>query len=794
MKFSENWLRHHVPTTLGQEALAARLTSIGLEVTDVQTIGADLAKVVIARVIAVAPHPQADRLKICQVDAGRHGSKQIVCGAANVREGLVAPLALVGACIGGRPIEAVELRSVASAGMLCSAEELGLDHGTAGLLELSADAPVGEDFAQYAELPDTCFDVSLTPNRGDCLSVRGLAYDVAAACQSTVVPFTVKRIPTRSALVLEVKLDAGEAAPVYYGRVIEGLPSNAQTPDWIAHRLQRGGIRPINLYVDVTNYVMLELGQPMHVYDFDQLKGPIRVRHARSQESLVVLDGRTVHCDESMLVVTDDDRPIALAGLIGGQATSVSATTKSIFLEAAHFTPAAMMGRGRRVGYQTEASFRFERGVDPQLAATAMDYATELIIDVTDGRAGPRVHVGLAAEGHTFVAPTIHLRRQTLSRILGIDIADLQVTQILQSLGMQVQVIHDGWQVNSPSRRFDIALEEDLIEEVARIYGYDRIPACDPQNQAPSTLFTEIGIDLGALRRHCQSRGYQETIQFAFIDFSTLKCWSLDQACVPLVNPLSADWAVMRPSLLPGLVASLAKNSARQMDRVRIFEIGTVFHEADVSGAPPQETRHLAAVACGSAQQEQWAQPFRALDFYDIKGDVVSLAVVFGGGLTFHATVCPWLHPGRSAQIRKGEKCIGWVGQIHPHLARQCHLSADVYAFELALPQRVSAQLPRLHPVSRFPSVRRDLSVLVPERVTWAEVETVIHQAAGPLLVQLLVFDRYVGKGVEPGYKSIAIGLFFQEQQRTLIDQQVDAAVATVIAALDQAVGGRVRC
>ena len=794
MKFSENWLRQHVPISLNGEALAARLTSIGLEVTEMQTIGADLKRVVVARILSVAPHPHAERLQVCQVDAGSHGHKQIVCGAANVRQGMVVPLALEGACIGERHITRVELRSIVSEGMLCSGDELHLNQSASGLLELSSAAPIGEDLALYLALPDTCFDISLTPNRGDCLSIRGLAYDLAAACQTTVQPLTVKRIPTRSACVLPVILDAGDAVPVYVGRVIEGVSPTIKTPDWIAQRLLRSGIRPINLSIDITQYVMLELGQPMHVYDFDRLKGPITVRFARQQESLVVLDERTVHLDEKMLVIADADGPIALAGLIGGYATSVSETTQTIFLEAAHFVPDALLGLGRRLGYQTEASLRFERGVDPQLAATAIDYATQLMVELTDGRAGPRTRVGAVAEGHTFVSPTIHLRNQSLQRILGTDIPDQQVTQTLQSLGMQVQSTSTGWLVNSPSRRFDIALEVDLIEEVARIYGYDRIPAADVKDALSSPLPTPSGPDVCALRRHCQSRDYQETIQFSFLDAQSLQRWSLLADAVPIANPLSAEIAVMRPSLLPGLVACLAKNRARQVERVRLFEIGVVFQAVDLENAPPRETRHLAGVACGSAHEEQWAQASRPVDFYDLKGDVESLAALLAIGMQFRPATCPWLHPGRSAHIVVDDQCIGWMGQIHPQITHQSEINCEVYAFEFALNAIKPAELAQPKAVSRFPSVRRDLALLLPTAVAWTDVDMVVRQAAGPTLVQVVVFDRYVGKGIAPGFKSIAIGLIFQDRTCTLIDQHVDTAVAAVISAIEHTFAGRVRC
>ncbi|MFT4247653.1 MAG: phenylalanine--tRNA ligase subunit beta [Pseudomonas sp.] len=791
MKFSENWLRSHVPTQASRDELAATLTAIGLEVEEVAALGDSLRHVVVARIVEAVRHPEADRLQVCKVDAGQGELLQIVCGAPNARAGLVAPLALVGARIGELTIAAAKLRGVESNGMLCSAKELGLDSDASGLFELPDDAPVGQALAEYLGLPDASIEIKLTPNRADCFSVRGIAFDVAAACASEVVPFVAAPVPAVGSHELAVSLEAGAAAPRYLGRVIEGIDPAAKTPLWIAERLRRSGVRPVSLLVDITQYVMLELGQPMHAFDLDTLSGPIGVRLSRAGESLKLLDGREVELDDSFLAITDGDRAIALAGLMGGWDTRVTEATRNVFLEAAHFAPAAIMGRGRKLGLHTDASHRFERGVDPELPRVAIEYATRLVLDLAGGTPSPVVEAVRAAD---LPRPaTITLRRARVQRVLGIAIEDAEVERILRALGMDVAAAGEGWKVVAPSRRFDVAIEEDLIEELARIHGYARIPTTLPGGAARIAMPSETRLDEPSVRRQLVAREMQETINYAFVDASLLGQWRLDVDTVSLANPLSAELAVMRPQLLPGLVAALGRNAARQVGRVRLFELGKVFGRAVQAGAAPVERLRVAAAVCGDALALQWGEPVRKVDFHDLKGDLESLAAVSGAVLEYRRSTQPFAHPGRSAEVYRDGERIGWLGQLHPRLARALGIDVDVFGFELEYEALARRALPRAAELSRYPSVRRDLAFLVPEGVEWAALAASVRGAVGSLLREIQLFDRYVGTGVEPGFKSLAMGLILQDNSRTLTDRDVDAVVTEVVTVAEREYRARIR-
>ncbi len=792
MKFSENWLRSHVPTTVSRDELSAVLTAIGLEVEEVTDLGAQLDHVVVARIVSAERHPEADRLQICQVDAGQGEHLQIVCGAPNARVGLVAPLAMIGAKFGDFLIKAAKLRGVDSNGMLCSAKELGLDSDASGLFELPEDAPVGQPLVEYLGLPDASIEIKLTPNRADCFSVRGIAFDVAAACASEVVPFNAAPVAAVGNRELQISLDAGAEAPRYLGRVIEGVNPRAATPLWMAERLRRSGVRPVSLLVDITQYVMLELGQPMHAYDLGTLQGSIGVRRSRAGEQLKLLDGRDAALDDSFLVITDADRPVGLAGLMGGWDSRVTDDTTAVFLEAAHFAPAAIMGRGRKLGLHTDAGHRFERGVDPALPRTAIEYATRLVLDLAGGTPAP-VTEAVNAAGLP-VAAVITLRRARIQRVLGIQIADADVERILRALGMDVVTAGEGWQVTAPSRRFDIAIEEDLIEELARIHGYEQIPTTLPGGAARVAMPSETRLDELSTRRQLVARDLQETINYAFVDAALLGSWQLDQNVVALANPLSAELAVMRPALLPGLVATLGRNAARQQGRVRLFELGRVFHPQAGDGRPaPLETTRVAVAVCGDADPQQWGLATRKVDFHDLKGDLESLAAASGAALTFVPSTRPYGHPARSAEVLRDGQAIGWIGQIHPRLAQAMDIDVDVVAFELDLAPLAARELPRASELSRFPSVRRDLAFLVPEGAAWADLEATLRRAAGPMLRQVTLFDRYVGQGVEPGFKSLAMGLILQDKSRTLTDRDVDAVVTEAVAAMEREHHARIR-
>lgn len=796
MKFSENWLRSHVPTSASRDELSAVLTAIGLEVEEVAALGEGLQQVVVARIVEAVRHPEADRLQVCKVDAGQGEPLQIVCGAPNARAGLVAPLALVGAQVGELKIKPAKLRGVESNGMLCSARELGLDSDGSGLFELPDDAPVGQPLAEYLGLPDASIEIKLTPNRADCFSVRGIAYDVAAATGSTVNPLQAEPVPAQSDSRLEVELQAGARVPRFVGRAIDGVDAGRPTPLWMAERLRRAGLRPISFLVDVTQYVMLELGQPMHAFDRDTLQGPVVVRPARAGETVKLLDERTVSLDEEFLVVADSQggagaRAVALGGIMGGADTRVTTATTRVFLEAAHWVPSAIIGRSRRLGLHTDAGHRFERGVDPQLPRMAIEYATRLILDVAGGVPGPVVE---AVREQDLARPQpIGLRRARIARVLGIAIEDAEVERILRALGMQVAASGDGWQVTAPGRRFDIAIEEDLIEELARIHGYGNIPTTLPGGAARVAMPTETRVDEWNARRQLVARDLQETINYAFVDAGLLGHWQLEADTVPLANPLSAELAVMRPQLLPGLVAALGRNAARQLGRVRLFELGKVFSRAAEAGAAPVERLCVAAAVCGDAQALQWGEPARKVDFHDLKGDLESLAAASGAQLEYRRSDRPFGHPGRSADVYRDGERIGWIGQLHPRLARALDLDMYVFGFELEFEALARRALPRAAELSRYPSVRRDLAFLVPEAVDWSALEATVRGTVGPLLREVQLFDRYVGTGVEPGFKSLAMGLILQDNSRTLTDRDVDAVVNEVVTVIEREHRARIR-
>ncbi|MEO8746669.1 MAG: phenylalanine--tRNA ligase subunit beta [Rhodanobacter sp.] len=791
MRFSENWLRQLVRVDVDRAKLVHALTMAGLEVEGVNVLGEGLSGIVVARILSVAPHETADRLRVCSVDAGVGEPLQIVCGAPNARAGISVPLALVGANLPGvGVIKKAKLRGVESFGLLCSARELGIDDDASGLLELPDSAPVGESLLEYLALPDASIELSLTPNRADCLSVYGVAYDVAALVSSHVEMPAQAAASVTSHAQRGVRLEAGSGAPRYLGRILEGVDMAARTPQWMAERLRRGGLRPLNPVVDVTNYVMLELGQPMHAFDNDVLRGDIVVRHARVGESLKLLDGHTATLQENVLLVADQEHALAVAGILGGFDSRVTGQTRNIFLESAHFSPQAIAGRARALGLHTEASHRFERGVDPELPRRALERASELLLSIVGGRAGPVVVAEDVAQLHRPVP--VALRRARLVRVLGINVDDNEVERIFTALGMQVVSTGEGWLVTAPSRRFDIAAEEDLIEEVARIHGYDRIPTNAPSGSLHLAVEAEDRRSAMEVRQQLVARGYHEAVNLAFLGSNQLAEWGFTEDLVRLANPLSADLAVMRPSLLPGLVAVLAYNRARQQDRVRLFELGRTF----ASGIPPRETPVLTMVACGTAHAEQWGERARVVDFHDLKGDLEALTAFSGaaGQWTFDGEALPpWLHPGRGARALHDGKVAGYLGTMHPRLAHTLGLGDDIQVLELALEPLLLRCLPRAQPVARFPSVRRDVAVDLPEGVSWSLVEQVVRATLDSRLVTLRLFDRYSGPGMEPGRKSLAMGLILQDASRTLTDDDADRCVREAVAALEQACKAKLR-
>jgi len=791
MRFSENWLRQLVEIPADRAGLVERLTLSGLEVESVEARGAQLEGVIVARIAECAPHPDADKLRICRVETGS-GEVQIVCGAPNARAGLKAPLATIGATLPhGVAIKAAKLRGVESQGMLCSAKELGVDADASGLMELPEDAPVGTLLAQYLGLPDASIELKLTPNRSDCLGMRGLADEVAAEFGTHAKGFDVVPVSTTIKTERAIRLEAGADCPRYLGRAIRGINPAAKTPVWMAQRLRAAGIKPISPVVDVTQFVMLELGQPLHAFDESKLEGSIVVRRARANERLKLLDGSEAKLDPGFLVIADERKPLALAGVMGGFDSRVTETTRDVFLESAHFAPAAIMGRARKLGLNTDAAHRFERGVDPQLPRLAIERATALLLEIAGGKPGDIVET--ARPEHLSHTAPIALRRARIARVLGVAISDDQVHRILSALGMQLENTDGGWRVTPPTRRFDIEREEDLIEELARIHGYAQIPVHLPAGEPPMPVEDETVLPENALRAQLAARDFNEAVCYAFVEAQRLQTWGIADQAVPLANPLSAEMAVMRTSLLPGLVDALRANRNRQQARVRLFEFGRIFARTD--GAP-LETPMLAAVACGSVHAEQWGERSRALDFHDLKGDLESLLAMrsVAQDWTFDSRELPaWLHPGRGARVLLNGEPVGAVGALHPRLLGELGLDEDVYVFEVQAGSLRGRTLPRAQMLPRFPSVRRDIAVELPRTVAWAEIEGNLRQTLGSMLADTFVFDVYTGPGLKADQKSVAMGLILQDRSRTLTDQDADRCVAAALASLETMFGAKLR-
>lgn len=790
MKFSDNWLRSLAHVQADRADLLHRLTMAGLEVEGVEVLGEGLDGVVIGEIIEAEKHPNADKLRVCKVSVGQREPLQIVCGAPNARAGLKAPLAVVGAKLpGGIEIKKAKLRDVESFGMLCSARELGLGDDRGGLMELPADAPVGEAFANWLGLPDASIEIKLTPNRPDCLSLRGLAGEVTALYGQTPNDAAQIVVDAKATTTRDVCLDAPADCPRYLGRAIEGIDPTAESPLWLKERLRRSGLRSISAVVDATNYVMLELGQPMHAFDLDKLSGGIHVRRAQQGESLKLLDEREVVLDPGFLVIADAQQLLAVAGVMGGFDSRVTDASTNLFLEAAHFAPAAIQGRARKLGLHTDASHRFERGVDPELPRQAIERLTRLIVEIAGGKPGPVIEA--KSESHLPKRAPVRLRTARLARVTGLDLPADAVERILHSLGFSVREIEGGHEVVPPSQRFDIEIEEDLIEEIVRVYGYDRVPTAVPRGEIALRLPPEAEVPTSAMRHALLARDYRECLNFSFVSAGWLTRWGMAEGGIALANPLSADLGVMRTSLLPGLVDTLRRNQARQLDRVRLFEVGKSF----VAGDPPQETLRLALVASGSAVAEQWGVPARAIDFFDMKGDLEQLFALTGSASSFslHPANRPFLHSGRAAEVHRHGRCIGFLGCLDPKLAGELDLGGDVYVAELELAGLAARQLPRAGTQSRFPSIRRDIAIVVEKSIEFARLEDIVRKTLGPLLRELVLFDEFAGKGLPDGTRSLAMGLILQEGSRTLADADGDAAVQAALAALDREVGAKLR-
>ncbi|MGB5716390.1 MAG: phenylalanine--tRNA ligase subunit beta [Gammaproteobacteria bacterium] len=791
MKFSEKWLREWVDPPVSTAELVEQLTMAGLEVDSVEPAAAGLGDLVVGEVVSVDAHPDADKLRVCSVAIGAGQPLQVVCGAPNVAVGGKYPLAPVGARLpGDLKIKKSRLRGVESHGMLCSASELGLSEDHAGLMTLPAEAKAGQSLQTLLGLDDTIIDIDLTPNRGDCLGIEGIAREVGTLLRCPVSVVEIKPLAATIDDTLDIEVQSPQACPQYLGRVLRGIDVMAQTPLWMQERLRRSGLRSLGIVVDVTNYVLLELGQPMHAFDLAHLAGGIHVRYARQGEQLTLLDERMITLDDRTLVIADHEKPLAIAGVMGGIHSGVQDDTVDVFLECAFFPPDIIAGRARSYGMHTESAYRFERGVDPGLQQRAIERATALLIDIAGGEAGPVTSV--TAAQYLPASIPVTLRKERIRRVLGILPGADEVTDILSRLGMTVTGQGDDWQVQSPTYRFDIALEADLIEEIGRVYGYNRLPSVVLQGALDVQPLDEAENTIEDLCNVLVSRGYQEAVTYSFVDPALQASINPHMTPVPLANPISSEMAEMRTSLWPGLLTAVQYNLRRQKARLRLFEHGLRFYSRD--GEIHQDMM-LAGVITGSRLPEYWDGKGVPVDFFDIKGDVGSLLALAGNDKAFEfvAAEHPALHPGQSAQIRCGERSVGWIGRIHPLLAGQLDLNPESLVFELEYAALETGQLAKFQPISRFPSIRRDLAVVVDDTLSVADLQTAVQQAAGDLLQELLIFDVYRGKGIETGRKSIAFGLILQDYSRTLKEQDVEGVVTHVTDRLGKEFGATLR-
>jgi phenylalanyl-tRNA synthetase beta chain len=794
MKFSEQWLREWVQPAVSTEELAAQITLAGLEVDGIEPVAGAFTGVVVGEVVSREPHPDADKLSLCQVSDGQE-TFQVVCGAPNVRAGLKIPFAKIGAQLPGDfHIKKAKLRGVESFGMLCSQVELGLGDDNSGLLELPAEAPVGADIRDYLSLDDHIIEVDLTPNRADCLSMIGLAREVGVLNKAEVKALNVALVAASISDSVNIEVQAPSACPRYLGRVIKGVNVRARSPQWLVEKLKRGGIRAIDPVVDITNYLLLELGQPMHAFDLHKIQSGICVRMAKDGEKLKLLDGQEVSLKANTLVIADASQPLAMGGIMGGEPSSVTEQTQDILLEAAFFAPLAIANRARQYGLHTDSSHRFERGVDYELQRTAMERATALILSICGGSAGPISEV--ASAEHLPKKATISLRSSRIERLLGVAIAENEVTDILTRLGLQVSKTAAGWEAIAPSYRFDLRIEPDLIEEIARIYGYARLPARSPSAALPLAKVPEKRFDLKEIRRHFVARGYQEAITYSFIAPELQKHFDPEHEAIALLNPISVDMSVMRTNLFAGLVQALGYNLKRQQNRVRLFETGLRFlPQAD---GTLQQIPSLALAITGAREPLSWAVAEQEVDFFDLKGDIESLLARTGESYRFVLGQHPALHPGQTAIIEKQDaqglwQAVGLLGALHPNLHKPLGIKQALFLAQLDVEAIQEKRVPKFNELSKFPEMRRDLALVVDKNVAVADLLAAIRASAGEHLIKLGLFDVYTGKGIDLDKKSLALGLTFQHPSRTLTDEEITNSVASVLAHVEKSSGAMLR-
>lgn len=797
MIFSDSWLREWVDHELDVEPLVEALTMAGLEVDGTAPVANQFSGIIVAEVISVEPHPDADKLNVCQVNDGKN-THQVVCGAPNVAAGMKAPFATIGAEIrmGGdeeKPfkIKKAKLRGVESCGMLCSAEELGLEEKSDGLLALLSDAPIGTDIRDYLQLNDLAIELDLTPNRGDCLGIAGIAREVGVIARKPVQVPQVEPVAASIDDEFAVSITADTECPRYLGRIIRGINLGAATPLWMKEKLRRSGVRSIDPVVDVTNYVLLELGQPMHAFDLAKLKGNINVRMAGADEELTLLDGKTVKLTSDTLVIADQDKAVAMAGVMGGEATAVSDATEDVFLECAFFAPLAIAGKARSYGMHTDASHRYERGVDYELQERAMERATQLLLDIVGGSAGPVT----TAIGTLPKAGQINLKLSNVERILGISMPAEEIADIFERLGFTLLAQSaEQISIRVPSFRFDLAIEADLIEEIARIYGYNNIPKTNGLDSASLGKPKEGRLRLVALRDVLTAQGYQEAITYSFIDPQLCqKVMGDERETIALQNPISEEMSVMRPSILPGLLAALLHNQNRQQQRLRLFETGLIFNK---EGGKTTQVEHIAGLICGTRSPSNWFNNKEISDFYDVKGQVEALLALSRSGeqFSFQPGQHPALHPGQCAQINAADgDIVGYVGALHPAVQQALGVHGEVYCFELQTASLLDRQVPAAQPLSKFPEVSRDLAIVVDESVPAGEILAAMREQAGEFLTDLRIFDVYQGDAVAKNKKSLALGLTWQHPYRTLSDDEINAIISSCVNALHELFNANLR-
>jgi phenylalanyl-tRNA synthetase beta chain len=782
MKFSEQWLREWVSPDLDTQALVEQLTMAGLEVDGVSSPANDFSGVIVGEILQVEAHPDADKLRVCSVSDGSN-EYQVVCGAPNVAVGQKVPFAQVGAVLGTDfKIKKAKLRGVESQGMICSEEELGFSEQSDGIMVLSSDAETGLDIRQYLQLDDALIEVDLTPNRGDCLSINGIAREVGVLNKLTVSSPTIDPVQPTIKDTFPITLDSPTDCPRYLGRIIRNINTEAQSPLWLQEKLRRSGIKCIDPVVDVTNYVLMELGQPMHAFDFEKLEGGINVRQAKKKEKLTLLDGKEVELIPNTLVIADNKKCLAIAGVMGGLDSSVTPATKTIFLESAFFTPTTIAGKARSYGLQTDAAHRYERGVDFNMPGVAMERATQLLLDIVGGEAGPVVEaVDSLPDGKT-----VSLRAQRIGRVLGIELADSDVEAYLTGLGLEiVERNEEAWTFNVPSWRFDIAIEEDLIEELARIYGYDNLPVTEPLSRFSLKPNKEANVGLSELREQLVAVGYQEVITYSFVERQMeILLGTPEEDLLALANPISQELSVMRTSLWPGLLNTLKHNHHRQQSRARLFESGLIFNNKNKE---LKQIHKVASILWGDQFPEQWGTQSGEVDFFDIKGNVEALLglTLAKADFSFVAADHPALQSGQSAQILRDGQAIGWVGALGPNIQQHIDITGKIYLMELDLNAIMPAQLPVYSELSRFPLVRRDLAIVVDALQETGAIEALIRQKAGELLLDMVIFDVYQGQNIEKTKKSLALGLTFQHPSRTLTDEDINPIIDSCINVLE---------